>query len=112
MDWRIERIIGFGPGDFYKDGFVHFGFHDGEGRLYVLDHQKHLLGLVGKGNQLEWTVAARTVFEGVPNIRAELEFPIYIDAMRDGAKSVVAIPQSLIMWEVRVSCDSLLGYGE
>ena len=33
---------------------------------------------------LEWTVASGTVFEDIPNIRAELEFPIYIDTMRDG----------------------------
>lgn len=85
MDWKIERIVNFGPGDFCKDGFVHFGFHDREGRQYALEHQKHFLGLVGENNRLEWTVAAGTVFEGVPNIRAELEFPIYIDIMPDGS---------------------------
>lgn len=85
MDWKIERIVNFGPGDFCKDGFVHFGFHDREGRHYGLEHQKHFLGLVGENNRLEWTVAARTVFKGVPNIRAELEFPIYIDTLPDGS---------------------------
>jgi DNA-binding beta-propeller fold protein YncE len=85
MHWKIERILNFGPGDFCKDGFALFGFHDREGTLYALEHRKHFLGLVGKDNQLKWTVAADTVFDNVPNIRAELEFPIYIDTMRDGA---------------------------
>jgi len=84
MYWKIERIINFGPGDFCKDGFAHFGFHDREGRLYALEHQKHFLALVGKDNRLEWTIATGTVFEGVPNIRAELEFPIFIDTMEEG----------------------------
>ena len=85
VDWRVERIVNFGPGDFCKEGLVHFGFHDPEGRLYGLEHQKHFLGFVGEDNKVEWTVAAKTVFDGVPNIRAELEFPIYIDTMSDGA---------------------------
>jgi len=84
--WRIERIINFnfGSGDLCKDGFVHFGFHDRKGRQYALAHQKHFLGLVGQGDRLEWTVAAHPVFEGVPNITAELRYPMYVDSMPDG----------------------------
>jgi hypothetical protein len=84
MKWKIERIVNFGPGDFCKDGFVHFGFHDREGRQFGLEHQKHFLGLIGEDDKPCWTAAARTVFEGVPNIKAELEFPIYVDTMPDG----------------------------
>jgi hypothetical protein len=83
-DWKIERIITFEPGDLCKDGFVHFGFHDREGRHYALEHQKHFLGLVGERNKLEWTVANCAVFEGVPNIKADIEYPMYIDSMPDG----------------------------
>jgi hypothetical protein len=83
-EWEIERIVSFGPEDFCKEGFAHFGFHDKEGRLYALNHQKHFLGLVGDDNKLAWTVAAKEVFDGVPNIRAELEFPIYIDTLPEG----------------------------
>ncbi|HYA21776.1 MAG TPA: hypothetical protein VEG31_01165, partial [Thermoproteota archaeon] len=63
---------------------VHFGFHDRYGRHYALVHQRHFLGLVGEGDRLEWTVAAGTVLKGVPNIRAELSYPMYIDSMLDG----------------------------
>jgi DNA-binding beta-propeller fold protein YncE len=83
--WKIDRIINFGSQDFCKEGFAHFGFHDREGRLYALNHRKHFVGLVNEDNQLEWTVAPARVFEGVPNILAKLEFPIYIDTMQDGA---------------------------
>lgn len=83
--WEIERIVNFGPGDLCKNGFVHFGFHDREGNQYVIEHQKHFLGLVGENDKLKWTVAASTVFHGVPNIAAELRFPMYIDRMLDGA---------------------------
>jgi hypothetical protein len=84
IDWRIERIITFELGDLCKDGFVHFGFHDWKRRHYALEHQKHFLGLVGKDDRLEWTVAGRTVFEGVPNIHADIRNPMYIDRMLDG----------------------------
>ena len=63
---------------------MHFGFHDKEGKHYVLEHQKHFLGLVGAGDKLEWTVANQPVFASVPNITAELKFPIYIDSLPDG----------------------------
>jgi len=82
--WRIERIVHFESGDLCKGGFVHFGFHDREGKQYVLEHQKHFLGLVGDGDKLNWTVANDAVFEGIPNIRADLSYPIYIDSMPDG----------------------------
>jgi hypothetical protein len=34
IDWRIERIVNFdfASGDLCKDGFVHFGFHDRDGK--------------------------------------------------------------------------------
>jgi hypothetical protein len=81
--WRIERILHFGPGELCKEGFVHFGFHDRKGRQYAIEHRRHFLGLVGEGDRLEWTVANDIVFEGVPNIRAELKFPMYVDSMPD-----------------------------
>ena len=34
--WTVERIVHFGPGDFVRDGFVHFGFHDRNGRQFGL----------------------------------------------------------------------------
>lgn len=86
IDWRIERIVNFdfASGDLCKDGFVHFGFHDRDGKQYVVEHQKHFVGLVSGNGRLEWTVANRTVFEGVPNIPAELSYPMYVDSMPDG----------------------------
>ena len=85
--WETERVVHF---DFRKgnpciDGFVHFGFHDRRGRHYVLEHQKHFLGLIGDDGRLQWTVASKQVLDGVPNIRAELDFPIYIDSLPDGS---------------------------
>jgi hypothetical protein len=86
IEWRIERIVNFNfaSGDLCKDGLVHFGFHDRQGKQYVVEHQRHFLGLVGENDKLEWTVADRTVIEGVPNITAKLSYPMYIDNMSDG----------------------------
>jgi len=86
IDWEIERIINFDfeSGDLCKNGFVHFGFHDRDGRQYALAHERHFLGLVGEGDRLEWTVATGTVFKGVTNISAEVSYPMYIDSMLDG----------------------------
>jgi hypothetical protein len=80
----VERVVHFGPGDLIKDGLVHFGFHDVKGRQYVIQHQQHFLGLVGDDGRLAWTMASDGVFEGVPNVKADLQFPIYIDTMLDG----------------------------
>jgi hypothetical protein len=83
--WTVDRIVHFESGDFVKDGLAHFGFHDKEGRLYALEHRKSFLGPVGKNGALEWTLAPETVFNGIPNIQAEISYPIYVDTMIDGA---------------------------
>jgi hypothetical protein len=84
--WNIERIIPFDfDVDFVKDGLAHFGFHDSTGRFYAIAHQRHFIGLVGKGGQLEWTMAKGQVFPDVPNIEAPLDFPIFIDRFADGS---------------------------
>jgi hypothetical protein len=83
IDWTVERIIHFGPGDFVKKGLSHFGFHDRIGNHYAIFHQKHFLGLIGENDRLEWTVAAHQVFEGTPNITAKLNYPMYIDNLPD-----------------------------
>jgi hypothetical protein len=82
--WTVERIVHFGPEDLVKSGFVHFGFHDRAGRHFLLEHQKHFLGLIGPEDRLEWTVASHEVFRGIPNINAEIRYPIYIDSLNDG----------------------------
>jgi hypothetical protein len=83
-DWIVDRIIHFGPEDFVKNGLSHFGFRDRTGNHYAISHQKHYLGLTAENDKLEWTVAAHQVFEGTPNITAELNYPMYIDNMPDG----------------------------
>lgn len=82
--WTVERVVHFGPGDFVKSGLAHFGFHLRDGRYYAIAHAQHYLALVGRDDRLEWTAAAQQVFEGVPNIAADLEFPIYVDVLPDG----------------------------
>ncbi len=81
--WRVEKVVHFEPGELLKDGFVHFGFHDHSGRHYVVEHQKHFLGLINADDRLEWTIAAREVFDGVPNIAAEISYPIFVDSLPD-----------------------------
>ncbi len=84
INWVVDKIIHFGPKDFVKNGSPHFGFHDRTGKHYALFHQKHFLGLIGENDLIEWTVAAHQVFEGTPNIVAQLNFPMYIDNLPDG----------------------------
>jgi hypothetical protein len=82
--WTVERVVHFGPEELVKDGFVHFGFHDRKGNHYLLKHDKHYLGLLNEVGKFVWTVASKEVFEGVPNIKAEIQFPIYVDNLPDG----------------------------
>jgi hypothetical protein len=82
--WHVERIVHFDPGDFVESGVAHYGFHVRDGRYFAVAHQAHYLGLVGEDGRVDWTVAPRPVLEGVPNIAAELEYPMYVDALPDG----------------------------
>lgn len=84
--WTVQKIAHFDFNtDFVKDGLAHFGFHDNAGNFHGIAHERHFLGLVGRGGQLEWTVAKDPVFDGIPNIRAPLNFPIYVDRFVDGS---------------------------
>ena len=83
--WIVERVVHFAPGDLVREGFVHFGFHDRSGRHYLIDHQRHFLGLVGPDDRLAWTVAAQPIIPDTPNIEAELKFPMYVDSLPDGS---------------------------
>ena len=82
--WVVERVIQFEPGDFVESGLAHFGFHLRDGRYCAISHGRHYLGLVGEDGRLLWTAARRPVFEGIPNIAAGLDFPIYVDVLPDG----------------------------
>ena len=82
-DWIVERIVHFEHGDLVKSGQSHFGFHDRDGNHYAIFHQKHFLGLVGEKEQFEWTCGPSQVLEGVPNIKADLKFPMYLDNLGD-----------------------------
>ena len=82
--WFIDRIVYFDfRRDFVKSGLAHFGFHDKRGRYLAVAHTKHFIGLVGEDDRLDWTVAAKPVFAGVPNIPAPLELPMYVDVLHD-----------------------------
>ena len=83
--WIVNRIVHFRPNDLIINGLSHFGFHDRTGKHYGIFHQKHFLGLIGKKGKLEWTLAASQIFKEVPNIQANLNYPMYIDNLDDGS---------------------------
>lgn len=86
VKWEIERIINFESGGtgMWKDGYTNFGFHDREGKQYVLQYDNHFVGPIGADDRLEWTVAVQSVFDDVPNITADIKNPFYIDQLPDG----------------------------
>ena len=84
--WSVQRVVHFDfNSDFIKDGLSHFGFHDHEGGLYAIEHQRHFMGFLAKDGKLEWTVGKDPVITSVPNIEANLNFPIYADSFTDGS---------------------------
>jgi hypothetical protein len=83
--WIVDRIVHFGPEDLVKNGLSHFGFHDRNGKHYAIFHQKHFLGLIGRKDRLEWTSAAHQILIGTPNIKANLNYPMYIDNFDDNS---------------------------
>lgn len=83
--WAVERIVHFEPGDFLREGLAHFGFRDRAGAYYAIEHARHFLALVGADGRPEWTVAAQPVLDGVRNVAAGLEYPMYADTLPDGS---------------------------
>jgi len=81
--WTIDRIVHFRPGEFVKAGLDQFGFHTRTGQYYAIEHRRHFLGLVGDDDRVTWTVAPQPVLPGVPNIHADLSFPMYVDVLAD-----------------------------
>jgi hypothetical protein len=81
--WTVERVVHFEPGDFIRDGVAHFGFHVGD-HYYAVDHQRHVVALLGDDGEAVFTVAAEPSLPGVPNVAAALEFPMYVDELPDG----------------------------
>lgn len=84
----VERIVHFRARDLVRDGFVHFGFHDRAGRQYLIEHQRHFIGQVGRDDRLEWTAGRGPIAEDIPNVRVGLRFPMYVDTLPDGALAV------------------------
>ena len=85
-NWIIDRIVHFDFGrDIVRNGVAHFGFYDRHGRYFAVLHTKHFVGFAGENDRLKWTVAAKPVLAGVPNISAPLEFPMYVDVLPDDA---------------------------
>lgn len=84
IKWEIERIVNFEPGGLCKNGYANFGFHDRQGKRYAIQNQKHFLGPIGPDDRLEWTLAPQPVFEGIPNIAADIKNPMYLEQLPDG----------------------------
>jgi hypothetical protein len=80
----VERVLHFGQGDFVRSGLAHFGFHLRDGRYCAISHQDHYLGLLDPDGAVTFTVAPGPVLPGVPNVRAELEYPMYADRLPGG----------------------------
>jgi len=83
--WIVDKIVHFGPRDLVKNGLSHFGFHDRNGKHYAIFHQKHFLGMIGRKDKLEWTLAGDQILKGIPNIPTGLNYPMYIDNLDDGS---------------------------
>ena len=82
--WSIDRILHFDFGrDLLQGGLAHFGFHDQRGRYFAVAHARHCAGLVGEDGRFVWTIAAAPVAPEVPNIRAPLDLPMYVDTLPD-----------------------------
>ncbi len=108
IHWRIERVVHFAAGEFVKAGLAHFGFHDRAGHYYAVEHQKHFLGAVGPDGSLLWTLSATPVLAGVPNIEAQLCFPMYVDSLPDGALVVSNLNAHLYRVDAAAMKASLL----
>jgi hypothetical protein len=95
-DWTVERVVHFEPADFVRDGVAHFGFHQ-RGRSYAIWHQRHCVGEVDDAGELIWTAGAHPIDERVPNITAQLAYPMFIDELPDGALVVSNFGSALLV---------------
>jgi hypothetical protein len=82
--WVVERVLHFERGDFVRAGLAHFGFHLRDGSYCAINHQDHFVAMIDPDGAVTFTVAPSSILPGVPNVRAELKYPIYADQLPDG----------------------------
>jgi hypothetical protein len=80
----VERVLHFERGDFVRAGLAHFGFHLRDGSYCAINHQDHFVAMIDPDGAVTFTVAPSSILPGVPNVRAELKYPIYADQLPDG----------------------------
>jgi hypothetical protein len=80
----VERLLHFEQGDFVRSGLAHFGFHLRDGSYCAISHQHHYMGLLDPDGEVALTVALEPVLPGVPNVEADLRYPIYADRLSGG----------------------------
>jgi hypothetical protein len=83
--WSVERILHFAGEDFLVGGLAHFGFHLPDGRYVAISHPRHHLAMIDQNGRPAWTVAAQPTMAGVPNISADLRYPMFADLLVDGS---------------------------
>jgi hypothetical protein len=83
--WLVERVVHFEPGDALSGGLAHFGFHVRTGEYYAIAHQRHWMGRVGATGELAWTAGAAPFRADIPNIAVDLDYPMFVDVLRDGS---------------------------
>jgi len=89
MIWKIKHIFNFGNDNYWQNGYTQFGFHDFKGNNYVLQNEKHWLGLLTKENNFLWTAGSFDPKLSDKHIQFDLKNPVYI--------SLSPIDESLIV---------------
>ncbi|AIQ27968.1 hypothetical protein P40081_07090 [Paenibacillus sp. FSL P4-0081] len=91
MNWTVERILHFEERSTIIDGYCHFGFHDGQGNRFILDHDTHWLGKISRSsNTLSWTAGKSPVRAGVRHIHVDLANPTYMTTIDSDTIMVVS----------------------
>jgi hypothetical protein len=78
MEWKIKFIFNFTDEITWHSGYVQFGFHDYEGNLYILRHEKNWLGQINKKDEFLWTAGSNNPNLCNNHINIDLKKPAYI----------------------------------
>ena len=86
----VHKVLNFGPERPWLDGFVHFGFHDRKGNQYILDWDRHYVGLLGEGDRLLWTAGPVSPGLSSRHFEVGLGKPTYVTDLPDGRLAIAS----------------------
>jgi len=78
MEWRIKHIFNFTDEKTWKNGYGQFGFHDYEGKFYLIRNEASWFGCLTEKDEFLWTAGSTDPNLSSTHIYFDLKNPMYV----------------------------------